>query len=326
MASDPPNPYAPTDALAHEVAPPDKAETVQEPSRFGAFAVSILAQPISGAGFYLLGRRARVVAWTATGLALRVLLAATIWAPLPKLCVVTIVAIVAAGLASIVDTARAQPVIAARKHGVLIGFLFVVAATGIGLAFKQWVVEAFQIPAGSMIPTLEVGDHVFVKKGQGTIERGDVIVFKFPMDTSTDYVKRVVAVGGDTIEVRDGVPSINGVPLEHQPLDQPCSYRDDASPIPDEHGEPCTLVRETNAGRTYTIMLAKGATAPDHPRSVVPPDGLFVLGDNRDNSYDSRRWGTVRTELVKGKAMVIWWSRGAAKTDVRWSRIGRGVE
>ncbi|HMF39155.1 MAG TPA: signal peptidase I [Polyangia bacterium] len=328
MAAEPPNPYAPTDALAHKPAPEANAQAAPagEPSRFWAFVVAIFAQPIAGAGFYLLRRPRRFVGWTAVGLLVRALLIVAARAALAKLCVIAIALMLLTGLASIADTAIAKPRGVALKHGWLVGLLFIFASVGSSLCTRIWLVEAFQIPAGSMIPALLVGDHIFVKKGPARVERGDVIVFKFPMDPSTDYVKRVVAIGGDTIEVRNGVPVINGVPLEHQPLEQPCSYRDDASPIPDEPAEPCKLVRETNAGRTYTIMLQPDRPAIDHPRTVVPPNGLFMLGDNRDNSYDSRRWGTVDTDLVKGKATVIWYSRGASKTGIRWSRIGRGVE
>jgi signal peptidase I len=71
-------------------------------------------------------------------------------------------------------------------------------------------------------------------------------------------------------------------------------------------------------------MLEPDHPAMDHPRTVIPPDSVFVLGDNRDNSYDSRRWGTVPVDAIKGKATVLWWSSG--KTGIRWSRIGRGIE
>jgi len=326
MAEPPINPYAPSQALAHDVAAEEKVPVAGQPSRLGAVAVALFAQPIAGAGFYLLGERRRFVAWTALVLGIRALLVIAVWTPLPRLCTIAFVAMLAASLGSVLHTAITKPRRPPLKRGALVGVLFIAGGIATGLAMNRWVVESFQIPAGSMMPALVVGDHILIKKGNGNVQRGDVIVFKFPGDQSTDYIKRVVAVGGDTVEVRDGVPSINGVPLDHQPIDEPCSYRDDASPIPDEHGEPCALVRETNAGRTYTIMLAKGATAPDHPRTIVPPDTFFMLGDNRDNSYDSRRWGTVRTDLVKGKATVIWWSRGVGKTDVRWSRVGRGIE
>jgi signal peptidase I len=321
-----PNPYAPTDALNHGVAVGEPASAgVRRASRLGAVVVAIMAQPIAGAGFHLLNQPRRFVAWTAAGLLIRVLLIVSVWAALPKLCAIAVIAWAAAALVSVVDTAIAKPRSPPIKHSVLIGVLFVAAGIGSSLATRQWLVEAFQIPAGSMVPALLVGDHIFVKKGQSSVQRGDAIVFKFPMDPSTDYIKRVVAIGGDTIEVRDNVVSINGTALEHEPIDTACSYIDEASPIPDERGEPCRLVRETNAGRAYTIMLATTVTAYDYPRTVVPPGELFVMGDNRDNSYDSRKWGTVRKDLVKGKATVIWWSR-VPNGAVRWSRIGRGIE
>ena len=176
-----------------------------------------------------------------------------------------------------------------------------------------------------MIPTLLVGDHIFVKKGRASVARGDVIVFEFPLDRHTDYVKRVVAIGGDTIEVRAGVPLINGVPLDHQPIAEPCVYRDDSAPPEDSDPQPCTLVRETNAGRSYTIMLEPAHRAQDFPRTTIPSGEVFVMGNNRDNSYDSRKWGTVPVDHIKGIATVTWWSK-VPNGPMRWSRVGHGIE
>jgi signal peptidase I len=326
MATETPNPYAPSETLTDEapVEAPAPAAAVDRPSRLGAVVVALLAQPIAGAGFYLLGRRRRFAVWTAAALLTRLLLIVTVWAVLPKLCAIAIVAWFAIALASVVDTAIAKPRGAALGNGVSIGLLFIAVAIGGSLATKQWLIESFRIPAGSMMPNMLVGDHIFVKKGRGDIQRGDVIVFKFPQDRSIDYVKRVVAVSGDTIEVREGDVLINGAPLEHQPIEEPCSYRDESSPIPDE-AEPCTLVRETNAGRSYTVMFNTNHPAADHPRHVIPAGEVFVMGDNRDASYDSRRWGTLKVDLIKGTAKLIWWSNDP-RSGVRWSRVGRGLE
>jgi signal peptidase I len=324
-APEPPNPYAPTDALSHAAAADGNQPAARRPSRLGAVVVTLFAQPIAGAGFYLLGENRRFVAWTALALGVRALLVAAVWVPLPRFATFAFVAMVATSLASVLHTAVTKPRGAPRAHGALIGLLFIAAGIGTGIAMKEWLVESFQIPAGSMLPTLEVGDHILVKKGSGDVQRGDVVVFKFPQDTRTDYIKRVVAVGGDTVEVRGGVLSINGTPLDRQPLAQACSYTEGAPGSPDADEHHCTPMREISGGRAYTIILEPDHAALDFPPTKIAPGELFMLGDNRDNSYDSRRWGTVKVDLVKGKATVIWWSR-APGHGVRWSRVGHGVE
>jgi len=175
------------------------------------------------------------------------------------------------------------------------------------------------------MPTLLVGDHIFVKKGRANIARGDVIVFEYPRDRSTDYVKRVVALGGDRVEVKRGVPSINGVPLAHADVPGDCPVSDKPAFVPPGPAGSCRLVRETNAGRAYTIMLDSDHPAPDFGPLTVPADEVLVFGDNRDNSMDSRYWGGLPLDHIKGTARVIWWSKDP-QAGVRWSRIGRSVE
>ena len=316
-AHEPPNPYAtPSAALEHEPASPG----TRKHSRLAALASAFLAYPVAGAGFYILGLRRRFVAWTAAGVLTWALLLVSVWVPAPRLCVFALAALVGLWLPSLVATGVAKPATPV-KHAWLIAALMVVAARGANTAVKRWLVEGFNIPSGAMTPALLVGDHIMVKKGHGDVRRGDVIVFKLPQDTSTDYVKRVVAVGGDTIEVRDGVVSINGSALDQRPLDEPCTYRGER----DADAEPCKLLRETNAGRTYTIMHTLDRAALDTPPVKIPPGAVFVMGDNRDNSYDSRRWGTVAVDLIKGTATLTWWSRDA-KGGVRWSRVGHLIE
>ena len=322
-AEQPPNPYAaPTAALfdgtaAATTAPPRG----RRPSRLVAVIVALLAYPLSGAGFYLLGRPRHTIAWMTAGIVAWLLLIGSVWGPVPKLVPIAIAAMIAVLIVSLIATAIAKPGPTPVKRAVLSAILLIVGARLGNAAVKQWVVEAFQIPSGAMIPTLLVGDHIFVRKSGSSVARGDVIVFEFPQDRSTDYVKRAVAIGGDTIEVRDGVPLINGAPLDHQPIDQPCRTGDGSA---DDAGE-CKLVRETNAGRTYTIILEPDHPAQDHPRTTIPPGHVFVMGDNRDNSYDSRKWGFVPADHIKGTATVTWWSK-APNGAMRWSRVGHGIE
>lgn len=211
-------------------------------------------------------------------------------------------------------------------------------AVGIAIFLRAFVVEAFQIPSGSMIPTLQVGDHIFVAKFSygvtvpftdkklldfGNPERGDVIVFKYPNDPSIDYIKRVVGLPGDTVEVRNDQIFINGqpVPREHQP--GACQPEEDR-PF---YARECNLWVERLGNRIHdTIFYGEGQSYPAKP---VPEGMVFVMGDNRDNSNDSRVWGFVPVEYIKGRALIVWWSRGPTAQDglggwfnaIRWRRF-----
>jgi signal peptidase I len=326
-ANEPPNPYAATAApladASPDAAPPPTQPAPSGVSRPVALLVALFSFP-PGVGLYLRGRPRRFAFWATTGVSLYALMIVAIRIPWPRLALAAIGGAVLIGLLPLVDTVLARPG-GARLFAKpwLVAIMFIALGLSWSFAVRRALVEAFQIPSAALMPTLLVGDHILVRKGSRGVARGDVIVFEFPLDTNTDYIKRVVAVGGDTVEVRGGVPTINGVPLVHDPIDAPCDFQDPSDPSPGP--ERCTLVRETNAGRSYPIMLT-----PDHPAADAPPiilgaDELFVMGDNRDNSYDSRRWGAVRVRRVKGTATMIWWSK-EPHGPARWSRIGRAVE
>ncbi len=179
----------------------------------------------------------------------------------------------------------------------------------LALFIRAFVVQAFKIPSGSMKDTLLIGDHILVNKfiygvkipfTQQTLipitdpERGDIIVFKFPEDPDKDFIKRVVGIEGDVIEIRDKKLFVNGKPMEYSQ-----AIFNDSRVISD------TIQPRDNFGPV-----------------TVPPGHLFVMGDNRDHSYDSRFWGFVDLEAVKGKAFMIYWSWNKTDFDVRWNRIG----
>ncbi len=221
-----------------------------------------------------------------------------------------------------------------------------VVAVLIALFLRAFVIEAFKIPSGSMLPTLEIGDHIFVNKFLYGLrvpfsnrwfaqwsdpQRGDVVVFKYPDNPSIDYIKRVVAIPGDRVHVEDETVFVNGKALA----------RSDAGAITDLDGldGPVEGYVESPLGSDleYTIGYAKYKSGYDLPNNRRLP-GLdcgsescrvnegyfFVMGDNRNNSEDSRVWGGVPRDNVKGKAMFVWISvRGW--WDVRWHRVGRGV-
>jgi signal peptidase I len=182
-------------------------------------------------------------------------------------------------------------------------------AVALVLAFviRTFVVQAFKIPSGSMLDTLLIGDHLLVNKFlYGTHipftdkvvlpladpQHGDIIVFEYPEDPTKDFIKRVIGVPGDVIEIKDKTVYRNG-----QKLDEPYV----------KHTSPAIQPRRDNFGPV-----------------TVPPDKYFVMGDNRDESYDSRFWGFVDREKIRGKAWIIYWSWDGP-ADIRFSRIGHVV-
>ena len=159
------------------------------------------------------------------------------------------------------------------------------------MLMRAFVVQAFYIPSGSMEPTLEPGDFILVNRLVYHLQpprRGDIIVFPFPKDEHWDFVKRVIGVPGDMLEERDGHLWVNGQPLRE----------------------------------SYLMRSSEEAMIADMPRRRVPANRLFVLGDNRDASLDSRYWGTVDAHKVIGKAFLIYWSHGGHWWNIRWDRIG----
>jgi signal peptidase I len=206
-----------------------------------------------------------------------------------------------------------------REYGESIG-----VAIAIALLLRAFVIEAFQIPSGSMIPTLEIGDHIFVSKfsyGLGipftgkkilqlsSPKRGDVIVFRFPLDTEVDYIKRVVALPGETITVIKNQIFIDGRPMPREHVDGPCVV-DDSPPFRPN----CERWLETLDTKEHSVIHNLNGSANDFKGATVPPGKVFVMGDNRDNSNDSRVWGFVPFENIKGRALIVWWSRGPAET------------
>ncbi|HEY3353431.1 MAG TPA: signal peptidase I [Polyangia bacterium] len=231
---------------------------------------------------------------------------------------------------------------AIREYAESIGVAILIA-----LFLRSFVVEAFKIPSGSMIPTLQVGDHIFVNKYiyglriPGTDlkffqvrkpQRGEVVVFRFPnpyhlaSEEDKDFIKRIVAVEGDTVEVRDRVLYVNGTAVPHERVQaNGCAYED----VLDEGAgvfveKRCEAYDERLGGHHYTTYFdPTGGAARDWPPRTVPPHSVFCMGDNRDNSNDSRFWGPVSDELIKGRAMFIWWSRG--RDGIRWDRMFSNV-
>ncbi len=208
-------------------------------------------------------------------------------------------------------------------------------AVAIALLLRAFVVEAFQIPSGSMIPTLEIGDHIFVSKFSYGLsipftnkkilrlsepKRGDVVVFKYPLSVDIDYIKRVVGLPGDTVEVRRNEIFINGRPMPREHLNEICQLAEGPKVPGFNMDQDCDSWSESLDGHVHRTIHNPRLPPTDFPPVVVPEDSIFVMGDNRDNSSDSRVWGTVKRDLIKGRALVVWWSRGPTSGD--WSLGG----
>lgn len=193
----------------------------------------------------------------------------------------------------------------------------------IALVVRTLLLQAFKIPSGSMENTLLIGDHIFVNKfvygyhvpytkgrilAFSTPKRGDIVVFVFPEDPDKDFIKRVIGIPGDVVEVRQKTVFVNGTPLAEE------------------------YTRFADGKHPDGFLRARDNMAPVR----VPGGKLFMMGDNRDRSYDSRFWGFVDMDAVIGKALFIYfsidWNRGVRWAEVwrypelvRWDRIGRAL-
>ena len=186
----------------------------------------------------------------------------------------------------------------------------ILLAIVLALFIRTFIVQAFKIPSGSMQETLLIGDHILVNKFiygvklpfiMTTIipykepQREDIVVFKFPEDPGKDFIKRVIGVAGDVVEGHDKKLYVNQ-----------------------------KLVNRDFGIHTDAHIIAGYLQPRDNFGPVVVPEGaLFVMGDNRDHSYDSRFWGFVDLKAVKGKAFMIYWSWDKDNFGVRWGRIGK---
>ena len=209
------------------------------------------------------------------------------------------------------------------------------------VVIRTFFVEAFKIPSGSMENTLQIGDFLLVNKlvyGADVPfmhkrlprirdpQRGDVIVFEYPEDPTKYFVKRLEGVPGDTVEMRDGTLIRNGAPIVEHYVEH---TEPDIDPSPDDF----------RWQRDYLVKTAAAAGVAYHPSRnncgplVVPRGNYLALGDNRDNSFDSRYWGWVADSLIKGRPFVIYYSYApdssehslAWLTRIRWSRLGERI-
>ena len=198
-------------------------------------------------------------------------------------------------------------------------FETIVVAVILALFMRTFVVQAFKIPTGSMEPNLLIGDHLLVNKfvfaptlssvertllPSTDIRRGDIVVFKYPEDPERDFIKRVIGLPGETLELRDRRILVNG-----RAIDEPYAHY-------------LQLPQGFTGGESASddVRVRYGPV-------VVPAGSVFVMGDNRDNSQDSRYWGFLPKDNIKGKALMIYWSFDSSEgglnlfTQTRWARL-----
>ncbi len=206
------------------------------------------------------------------------------------------------------------------------------------MVFRSFVVEPFKIPSSSMVPTLQKGDHIFVSKFDYGLsvpftkwlwakwsqpKRGDVIVFLYPRDESHHYIKRVLGIPGDKVVIEGRKILVNDQEIERTPV----TDTENLSPVYGRESLTGEIFRELNGDHDYLVRFV-GRTRGDVRGLMqweVPEDSFFVMGDNRDDSYDSREWNYVPRVNIKGRARIVWLSldleRAWGKLEkVRWAR------
>ncbi len=210
----------------------------------------------------------------------------------------------------------------------------------VALLLRSFVVEAFKIPSGSMIPTLAIGDQIFVNKYIYGVrvpftsirvvefarpKHGEVVVFMVPREPREDYIKRVIGLPGDEILIKRGQIFLNGKPVLREAKGKVTEVDRDGVSGP-WHTFDAYAFEETLGEHTYTVLQDSNVSTGhgDYGPVIVPEDHIFVMGDNRDHSFDSRSWGTVPMENVLGRSLFVWWSWG--KDGLSWDRLGTWID
>lgn len=203
--------------------------------------------------------------------------------------------------------------IAAFFHALKKYVFVALVAAAVALFLRAYVFETYHIPNDYMSPALLPGDYIFVNKlFRGELRRGDVVVFSFLNDPRKDFIKRVVGLSGDRLEIREGRLFVNGQPM--------------SEPVQSQEGGDALFFQESFESHSYTVRWSGTEEHPEELSMIdleVPEGQVFVLGDNRVKGRDSREWGFLRKDFIKGKAAFIWLSVGK---KVRWSRIFKGMD
>lgn len=273
-------------------------------SRIFAFVLSLVAP---GAGHFLLGRMRRGVAWAIGGAVFGLALLFTLPIAFFTMALIAVIGPLA-HFASAVDSLRRGGVRPPWRI-LLISWcaLFVgswVLQEPVKTYYRTHYARAFTIPSGAMQPTLLVGDYISTNNSAYRVQqprRGDIIVFKYPRDETRDFIKRIIGTPGDKLQVRGHQVLLNGKPLEEPYVTQ-------------------SSVSVASVSQSGVCNYAYGCEV-----ITVPPDSYFVMGDNRDNSQDSRYWGFVRRDKILGRAFTIYWSWDETQHRPRLGRVGRSL-
>ncbi|MEO5332888.1 MAG: signal peptidase I [Magnetococcus sp. YQC-5] len=208
-------------------------------------------------------------------------------------------------------------------------------AVGIAFMVRTFVVEPFKIPSGSMIPTLLVGDYLFVNKfaygyripfthyrifiDEGP-ERGEIAVFEYPKDPTKDYIKRIIGLPGDRIAYRDKRLYVNGQLVVQQSQGSYLYINEFEQQVESQR------FHEQLGNKPHDILLRPFANTDQVFDEVIPSGYYFVMGDNRDNSNDSRYWGLVPAYRLVGRAVALFWSWDRIEGKLRWERLGQAIK
>jgi signal peptidase I len=292
--------------------PPEKPK-----SRVVAALLSLVAP---GVGHAFLGHPLRGAIWLLLPLVLALGYVLSAHEPASRTVFVVLGGSVFLGYAGAIVDVLAMP---ARKHRAtsvagIVAFVGapVLLAPTVAITLRMLVIEAFKVPSGAMIPTIVVGDHLFVDKSvyrSRLPKRGEVFVFKYPEHPEQDFVKRAIAVGGDRLEVRSGHPIINGWQVPSCAVGR--YHYAESSDASAHEGE--LFVEFLEASAYLVFFDASGFDSAYQGPYTVAPGETWVMGDNRNNSHDSRVWfggvgGGVPASHVKGRARMIWLSPVAA--------------
>lgn len=217
-------------------------------------------------------------------------------------------------------------------------FLTILVAVSFALFVRSYLITAYKVPTGSMQPTLKPGDFIFSSRisygfqipfAQNKIEvvplvRGDLVVFSYSNQPGVNYVKRVIGLPGDKVQIAKGRLYLNEEPFKYQKVSE--------SKLDNPNSELFDIFEEKYKDFNWKVIFQKQNSNKDFGPIVVPPGEVFLLGDNRDASDDSRYWGTVESSRISGKVIFIWMSLdwqtkwgGDRYPTVRWSRVFNSV-